>query len=198
MNKKLTQDESLAFIKSRRSVFPKEFEDGSIPKHTIASLLEAARYAPTHKHTEPWRFTVFMGDARMQLAEIQVQATFNKVGTTEQTLMKADKMRFNAECSGAIIAIVMQRDVNKSLSENDELWAVACAVQNIHLHAASFGLAGFWSTGAAVNLPEVRNALSLAEEDVHMGWFYLGKYSKEKQLVRERLKVDDYTRFIEN
>jgi nitroreductase len=196
MNKKLTPDESLAFIKSRRSVFPKEFELGEVGVHEVKQLLEAARFAPTHKHTEPWRFKVFMSDARLKLAEMQVAATFQSVGINDQTQMKADKMRFNAERSGAVIAIIMKRDPKLSLSLNDELWAVACAVQNIHLHAYSMGLAGFWSTGAAVDLPEIRTMLQLEPDDVHMGWFYLGRFSNQKSLVKERASVDAFASFF--
>ncbi len=192
----LSVAESLAFIQSRRSIYPKEFEGTDVSKEEIEQLAEAARYAPTHKHTEPWRFKIFQGEATMRLAEVQVKALFQAKGETEMTLKKAEKMRFNAAHSGAVIAIVMQRDELERVSVEDEVWAVACAVQNMHLHAASLGLSGFWSTGAAVNFPEVRALLELKEKDLHMGWFYLGRYSAEKPRFKERARVSEVATFM--
>jgi nitroreductase len=192
----LSVAESLAFIQSRRSIYPKEFEGTDVTREEIEQLIEAARYAPTHKHTEPWRFKVFQGTALTQLAETQVKALFAAKGENEMTLKKAEKMRYNAAHSGAVIAIVMRRDELERVSLNDEVWAVACAVQNMHLHAASLGLSGFWSTGAAVNFPEIRALLDLNEQDLHMGWFYLGRFSGEKPRFKDRASVAEITRFM--
>ena len=63
MNMMLSEHESLAFISGRRSVFPKELEDEEVNRDEIMRLLEAARWAPTHKVTEPWRFVVVQGEA---------------------------------------------------------------------------------------------------------------------------------------
>jgi len=158
-------------------------------------LLEAARFAPTHKHTEPWRFQVIQGATLATMAEVQVKALFNKVGEHEASLQKAEKLRFNASRSSAVIAIVMKRDSQERLPLNDELWAVATAVQNIHLHARSLRIGGFWSTGAAVDFPEVREWLGLDDQDIHMGWLYLGKFSGDKKLAKERLPVRVITQF---
>ncbi len=46
-------------IKNRKSTFPNQLGDGNIERSKILQLLEAARWAPTHKKTEPWRFIVF-------------------------------------------------------------------------------------------------------------------------------------------
>src|SRR5688572_6337744 len=50
-------------ISTRRSIFPKQFEAGKvIPDNIIWQALENANWAPSHKLTEPWRFTVFAGE----------------------------------------------------------------------------------------------------------------------------------------
>ena len=46
-------------IKNRRSVFPNLYTGEPVPKEVIDQMLENANWAPTHKFTEPWRFTVF-------------------------------------------------------------------------------------------------------------------------------------------
>ena len=67
-------------ISRRRTIKPVR-ADGS-PNYTeqpvsdeiVQDLLQNANWAPTHGLTEPWRFTVFTGDARRTLAEFLVAA----------------------------------------------------------------------------------------------------------------------------
>src|SRR5258708_12310982 len=59
-------------IRSRRSVFPDQFEkDSTIPEDIIWQLLENANWAPNHKQTDPWRFVVFSGEGRKKIASFQ-------------------------------------------------------------------------------------------------------------------------------
>src|SRR6202035_950180 len=59
-------------LRSRRSVFPDQFEKGKIiPEEIILELLENANWAPNHKNTEPWRFIVFTGNGLKKLATYQ-------------------------------------------------------------------------------------------------------------------------------
>jgi len=49
-------------IRERRSIFPKQYDAGKhVDDAIIRQMLENANWAPTHKLTEPWRFTVFTG-----------------------------------------------------------------------------------------------------------------------------------------
>ena len=58
---KYDTDQINAVIKNRRSIYPYQYEKGKvIPDNIIWQILENANRAPTHKQTEPWRFTVFL------------------------------------------------------------------------------------------------------------------------------------------
>ena len=46
-------------IVHRRSIFPKQYSEKPVDKSVIVEMLEAARWAPTHNLTEPWKFIVF-------------------------------------------------------------------------------------------------------------------------------------------
>ena len=47
-------------VRNRRSVFPRQFEEGrAVPDGIIMQILENATWAPNHGQTEPWRFVVF-------------------------------------------------------------------------------------------------------------------------------------------
>ena len=55
-------------IKSRRSIFPKQYNKKSIKNEDLELILEAANFAPTHKKTEPWRFKVLQNDYKIKFA----------------------------------------------------------------------------------------------------------------------------------
>ena len=61
-----------SIIKNRRTILPPLYEKGKVvPDEIIWQILENANYAPNHKHTEPWRFTVFTGEGLQHFAELQ-------------------------------------------------------------------------------------------------------------------------------
>lgn len=61
-------------IRRRRSIHQDQLSPEPIPMEYIQWMLEAANYAPTHGLTEPWRFTVFSGEARRALGEAFAQS----------------------------------------------------------------------------------------------------------------------------
>src|SRR5688500_12630137 len=60
-------------IRNRRSVFPQFYTGETVDDKVIHQMIENARWAPTHKLTEPWRFIVFAGDGVKKLAEAQAE-----------------------------------------------------------------------------------------------------------------------------
>ena len=56
----------LDLIKTRRSIFPEQFNSKEIDDGTIDILLESANWAPTYKKTEPWRFKIIRGDTKIR------------------------------------------------------------------------------------------------------------------------------------
>ena len=57
---------------TRRSVYPKDYLPGRVDDAIVMKMLELADRAPTHKRTEPWRFTVFTGEGLKKLAKVPV------------------------------------------------------------------------------------------------------------------------------
>ncbi len=87
---------------------------------------------------------------------------------------KYDGIRVNPTLAPVVIAIGLKRQKSEKISELDEIQAVACAVQNMHLTAAAHGLGGFWSTNPAAISDRMRQFLDLAARDRSLGLFYLG------------------------
>lgn len=161
-------------IQNRRSVFPPMYTDQPVDRHIIEQMLENANWAPTHRMTEPWRFKVLRGKAKLNLGQFLAdyyKATSSPEQFSEKKYLKTLK---KAAKSDTIIAICMQRDPKESLPEWEEIAAVACAVQNLWLTASAFGVGGYWSSPAAIN--KVGELLNLAQGERCLGFFYLGHY----------------------
>ena len=126
--------------------------------------MENANWAPTHGLTEPWRFTVFSGDARQRLADFLAETYKVVTSPDEYRQSKYDGIRVNPTLAPVVIAIGLKRQKSEKISELDEIQAVACAVQNMHLTAAAHGLGGFWSTNPAAISDRMRQFLDLALE----------------------------------
>ena len=159
-------------IRTRRSVFTQQFEPGkAIPDELIWQMLENANWAPTHKMTEPWRFTVFSGGGLQTLAEQQA-AIYKEYAGPKFKQPKYEQMQKVPLLCSHVIAIGMKR--HHDIPEMEEIAAVACAVQNMHLTATAYGIGAYWSTGGITFIKEAKALFNLGEEDKLMGFFYLG------------------------
>lgn len=161
-------------IRNRRSVKPSQFCDRPVEDAVIWKLLENANWAPTHGMTEPWRFFVFTGDARKDLGERLAELYLQVTPSESVKPAKADKLKKNAERSSHLIVIAMKRQESRKIPAVEEIEAVACAVQNLHLTATALGVAGYWSSGKAICNDQLRDYVGLAEGDLVLGLFYIG------------------------
>jgi len=171
----MTPQEVSTLLRSRRSVFPKDYTGETVDEAIIREMLENANWAPTHKFTEPWRFIVYSGAGRKKLASIQA-AVYKEV-TQHDGTFKED--RYNNLLtkpleSSHIILVYMKRDEKKSVPEIEEVGAVFCAVQNMYLTATAHQVGCYLSTGGVTHFAEARKAFGLGEEDRIIGFFHVG------------------------
>lgn len=162
-------------IRQRRSVFPKDYSGETIADTIVEQVLENANWAPTHKHTEPWRFRVFTGAGLQTLARLQGDC-YKKVTEANGTF-KEDRyqaLRNKPLLSSHIISIGMKRDEKASVPEVEEIGAVFCAVQNMYLTATAYGIGCYLSTGGITYFEEAKPLFGLRSEDKLLGFFHLG------------------------
>jgi len=162
-------------VRSRRSIFTKDFSGEKVDDAIIKQLLENANWAPTHKLTEPWRFVVFTGEGLKKLAAFQSEC-YKQVTQAKDTF---DEKKYEGlkskplECSH-VIAIGMKRDEKKSLPEWEEMGAVFCAVENMYLTATAYGIGCYLSTGGVTNFEEAKEFFGLGKEDKLLGFLNVG------------------------
>lgn len=161
-------------IKDRRTIYPEQFSDRKVHKEQIELILNNAIWAPTHGNTQPWRFVVFQGESLLDLSETLGKGYMAITPVELQDTTKLAKIMSRPRLAPAVIAICMHPDENKRISYDDELAAIACAVQNMHLTCTAAGLGAFWSTPSAMKSNEIHSLLNLNEKDTCLGFFYIG------------------------
>ncbi len=161
-------------LRSRRSTFPDQFDvNKKVDDETIKEILVNATWAPNHGREEPWHFTVFSGGGLQAFAKLQSELYKE---TTPNNFKEATykKLQEQPLCASHIIAIGLKRSTNKNIPEVEDVAAVACAVQNIYLSLAAYGLGGYWTTGGITYRPQAKALFGLGEEDKLLGFFYIG------------------------
>jgi len=164
-----------ALIRRRRTIKPKTYSEKPVEREHLAAVLENANWAPTHGMTEPWRFVVFTESGRERLGSYCQELYQKTTDPAEFRPEKYDKLGQQPLWAPVVIAIGMKRQDSEKIPELEEVEAVACAVQNMHLTASAIGLGAFWSSPGICYTDEMRSWLGLDDpRDRCLGFFYLG------------------------
>jgi nitroreductase len=159
-------------VQTRRSVFPDQFIPGKkIPDEIVLELLENANWAPSHKQTEPWRFRVFTGEGLKKIAAFQAEV-YAKTAGDKFSAGRQEKLLSTPLLCSHIIAVCMKG--SGLVPEIEEIEATACALQNLYLSTAAYGLGGYFSTGGVTYKEEAKPFFGLGLTDKLLGFFYLG------------------------
>jgi nitroreductase len=165
-----------AVISGRRTIKPAQMNGKQIPQEELLELLQLADWAPTHGRTEPWRFYVFAGEKAQQFCADH--AAMRKAAAPDLSEESYERLRTMGEKASHILLVVVRRGHLPKIPFFEEILATGAAVQNLLLAAESRGIAAYWGTGGSVLEPEMKEYLSLREEDHVAGALYLG-YSDE-------------------
>jgi len=177
-------------IANRRSLGLARLKEDAIDPQIVRDALEAANWAPSNGDTEPWRFTVFTGEGRHELGETFAEA-YRQDAEADGDFKDASfqAMRERGTDAPLWISIGMtpglRPDGSRAMSDDDEIMAVACAVQNLHLALTAHGLIGMWhSKGPSIH-PHVARYLGLEAPSRLLGFFWAG-YPKVEWPTGER------------
>lgn len=175
-------------MRSRRSIYPKAYNDQEITNEEILLILENANWAPNHKKTEPWRFRVLRGNALVRLGEFLADVYKSKTPDDLFSDAKYEKMLTKTTLASCVIAIYMQRDPEERLKEWEEIAAVSMAVQNMWLTCTTMGIGAYWSTPSAfINATDF---IDVAPGERCLGLFYMGKCDNMGQVGKRRPVTD--------
>ena len=180
-------------IRSRQSIG--RVRQDPVPEEMIREILESAIHAPNHRITEPWRFHVFVGKGRGELARARAEtARLQAEAEGEEEEMAAGRIsreRKKAFRSPVVIAVISEagRDEVETL---ENYAACAAAVQNMLLTAHSLGLGTIWRTGPVAYHEHMREFFGLAGGDRIVGYLHVG-YPDMGDRPRRRTPVAEKT-----
>jgi nitroreductase len=134
-----------ALMRDRRSFAPEQMTSRKVHPDIVEEVLRAGTWAGNHGMTQPWRFTVFMGEGLEILREGLPQWHALSAGAALNPI-KMEKLKHRLDACNCVIGLGRVHDPSGRISEEDEAWAVAGAVQNMHLTCTAYGLGAKWTT----------------------------------------------------
>ena len=183
----------LEALRARRSIGKL---GGDVAPEAIRALIEAAVWAPNHRLTEPWRFTVLRGAARQRLghawAEIVARET-SLTGDERTALLQREAAK---PLRAPVLVVVSTRTDPDPIVATEDFAATAAAIENMLLAATATGVGAMWRTGGFAYSTEIVRHLGLDPSDRIVGIVYLGEPAIEPPRGRPR-EVEGVIRWLE-
>lgn len=144
-------------------------KDEPVDPGLVQRVIGSAIWAPNHKRTWPWRFTVLTGDSRRRMGE-----SFAAVGEVlGMDPIKVEKQRTKYLRSPVVIIVWVGGDTSE-VRRREDRDATAAAVQNLLLAATANGLASYWATISDDFYPAARTISGVDDTHDLVALVYLG------------------------
>lgn len=177
-------DEALfSVLRGRRTVH--DFEPGTIPAELVLQALDAARWAPNHHRTEPWRVYLLGSQAQATIAMMNAASVRAERGERAAEIKLA---RWTAMPNWMVMTSPLNDD---QVREREDYAACCCAAQNFMLALWSAGIGVKWTTGKVVNEPKFAETVGFNPRDEQVvGLFWYGKPARI--IEQHRRDVDSF------
>ncbi|MCP4502126.1 MAG: hypothetical protein GY822_19385 [Deltaproteobacteria bacterium] len=186
----------------RRTVY--SFSGEATDDVVIDHALNAARWAPNHRLTQPWRFVVVGNETRAKLSDIAQSLALKKAAgasAEEQARVCEKAKRKFVQVGGLVVALqALPALKNPAAPDADERFlleedyaSVACAVHNFVLSLWADGVAALWGTGGITRNKDALDLLGIdVDKEKVVGFLRFG--AAEKVPSQKRLPTDDVIR----
>ena len=148
-------------IHARQTILPKRLQAPGPDAAQLDQILSAASAAPDHGQLLPWRFVIVPQEARGVLGEAFAQSLMERdpAARPEQAAQAREKA-FRAPV--LLLAVVRVRDDDPSISPDERVLSVGCAVQNMLLMATAQGYGSALTSGKALKAASLRALFRLS------------------------------------
>lgn len=164
---------------SRRTVF--KYEDKEVSLALLEQAFEAARQAPCHKHTNPWRFYVLGEASREKLLPLATQLALKRAEGKEPEQVQKGVARATSKIKDVpvLVAVTSARSPDDAFREKEDYAATTCAIHNWVLSLWGEGVGAQWSTGGITRHEETYALLNIdpAQEEL-VGFLKAGHPTK--------------------
>lgn len=126
-------------VRGRRTI--NDFREEQPPRERVLEAIELARWAPNHKHTEPWRFHLLGPESIASIVDLNARLVAEKKGPEAG---ESKRKRWAAVPGWLVVTCDRSSDL---LREREDYAACCCAIQNLQLGLWSHGIGVKWTTG---------------------------------------------------
>ena len=155
----------MSAIKTRRSI--RAYQPEQIPQGEIMLILDAARWAPSGKNGQPWRFIVIQEDQQLK--------------TRIANLTAYRKWVDQAPC-----LILVLLDKSLMYDRQKDTLAIGASIQNLLLAAHSHGLGTCWLGEILCHEDQIRQLLAIPEHLETLAVITLGFPASTQSPTRRR------------
>ena len=156
-------------ILGRKSI--RKFNNKPISVTDLKEILEAARWAPSGKNKQPWRFYVIQNE---QLIEEISNATVYKAWIKQANAF-----------------IVVYLDKASSYDDRKDMHGIGAAIQNMLLMAYDKGISSCWNGEILASAHKVNHILKVNDDLELMAVIALGYTDIKEQEPVKRVCLDD-------
>jgi len=180
-------DPVLAAMAARRSI--SKVGSQTPNDDELLALLDAVTPVADHKALKPWRLLTIRGDDRLRLGAALDAAAGREPGD------KPNPKPLRAEL---LIAVIASPTEHPKVPEWEQHATAAGAAHLLELALWQAGWGVMWRTGLDANAPAVRALHGLGEDELLMGWLYVGDIDPafRKRLETSRRPPKDPSQFL--
>jgi nitroreductase len=180
--------DTLALLKTRRSVKPMDLLSPGPTADQIETLLSIASRVPDHGKLAPWRFIIFEGEARERAGEI-IAATFaanNPQASADQLAFERNRLAR----APLVIGVVSRAGPHVKIPEWEQQLSAGAACMMLLVAANALGFAASWITEWYAYDPTVLEQLGLTPHERIAGFVHIGQ-PRQTPEDRDRPKLAD-------
>ena len=169
-------------IKKRRTV--SLFINKPVSEDSVIRAIEAANYAPCHKLTFPWRFSIVNHKLRKNLMKEAFNFKYKK-----ETCSEIPQQFKNKYLNPSHLIVARQLLHKSEVTRLEDYAACACAIQNLMLSLTSEGIGSKWATGEFINSDIAKKLLGLdSDKEKIIGFIWIGYGEASRSIKRPEVK----------
>jgi nitroreductase len=207
MTKMDIEEQVFEVITNRRSI--RKYKPDSVPRETLARLIEAARWAPSGENAQPWRFVIVedrekikaIGKVAGMADRRQFSAEF-AAGETEKRLKKIKDPKKRQKViekltGGHVSSFLENAPVVIIVCGKKDVWDLpydcSAAIENILIMAVAAGLGACWVESPVMDVRDeekIKDMLEIPKNTKVLTAISVG-YPDESPKPRPRLPRDE-------
>lgn len=181
-------NDTLALLKSRRSVAPHLLDDPGPTPDELGTLLAIASRVPDHGKLAPWRFLVIAGEAQRRIGDV-IAEVFRK-DEPEAGSDRVETERNRLARAPLVIGVVSSGRPHVKIPEWEQTLSAGAVCMNLVTAANAMGFQTAWLTEWFAYDRRVLGKLGLAPHEAVAGFIHIGR-AREAPIDRPRPVLAD-------